>query len=99
MTTPGGADTTDGSRRHPMLAHLVDLEAPYSPEVARDYSVVERLAFALTTGDYCAGLALAWMEEGAAPAGMEQALFDASGDRRLGQATRHRALRLAKSSS
>jgi len=67
MVTPSGTDWADGSSRHPMVAHLVDLEAPFSPDAMRDYSLAELLAYALTTNDYWAGLALAWVEQGAAP--------------------------------
>ena len=92
---PSGTDWRSGSSRHPMVAHL-ELEAPFQPEALHDYSVPELLKFALTTNDYWAELALGWLEDGAAPGEMEQALRDASRERHLGQALRHRALRLAK---
>lgn len=54
---------------HPMLPYLVDLEAKYDGSVSRPYDPVDLVRYALTTTDYWASLAVAWLETAEIPVG------------------------------
>lgn len=77
-----------------MLKHLVDLELPFESSTTRAYLPEVLIRYALSSSDYWAGLAMDWIDAGAAPAVLEPALLEFSRDPRRPQAMRHRAKRL-----
>ena len=62
-------DSSSAEVEHPMLPYLVDLETRYENSISRPYNPVELVRYALTTTDYWARLAVAWLETTEIPAG------------------------------
>src|SRR5690606_30920980 len=81
---------------HPMLQHLVDLEADYDPARLRTYDARELIRYALSTSDYWARLALCWLDQGTPAGGLEDALLELESEPQRPQALRHHARRLRK---
>lgn len=82
--------------QHAMLPYLVDLESPFDPETPREYAPAELVRFALTLGNYWAGLALTWLQQGVSAAGLLDELRAFESETHRPQAQRHQARRLWK---
>lgn len=80
---------------HPMLPYLVDLETKYDRSISRPYDPVDLVRYALTTTDYWARLAVAWLETTEIPADqLRDDLAAVEGRAYWPQELRHRAKRV-----
>ena len=81
---------------HPMLKQLILLEQPRASSSMLDADVDRLIAYALTCGDYWAGLAIDWLLDGHHARSHRVSLREFCADQKRPQKLRHRAYGISK---